>query len=123
VLAACLLAGCRPGAEAAPEIALRWTVTPRPPSVGAATFSLELTDTMRGQAVSGATVRLEGNMSHPGMQPVFGTAREVEPGRYEARLDLTMAGDWMLFIDATLADGRMLRRQVSLPGVRGKTGG
>jgi hypothetical protein len=57
------------------------------------------------------------------MQPVFAAAREVGPGRYEARLDLTMAGDWILLIDATLADGRTLRRQVSLPGVRARPGG
>jgi hypothetical protein len=63
-------------------------------------------------------MRLEGNMSHPGMRPVFGTAREVAPGTYEAPLELPMGGDWFLLVDATLPDGGTLHRQVDLPGVR-----
>jgi len=117
-LAACLAAtACRPAAEAAPEIALRWTVEPKPAAVGLTTVCLTLTDTTTGQPVSGASVRLEGDMSHPGMAPVFSHAREVRAGRYEAPLELTMAGDWLLLIEATLRDGRTLRRQARLPGV------
>ncbi|HEX7183675.1 MAG TPA: FixH family protein [Thermoanaerobaculia bacterium] len=117
-LAACMgTAGCRQPAPDAPEIALAWTVSPAPPTVGAATFALTLTDEATGQPVQGAKVRLEGNMSHAGMKPVFSTAREVDPGRYRAPLELTMAGDWLILIDATLRDGRTLRRQAELPGV------
>jgi hypothetical protein len=120
-LAACLLLpGCRPRAEAAPEIALSWTVAPRPPVAGPARFLLMLTDKATGQLVSGAKVQLEGNMSHPGMQPVFGVTRETEPGRYEGKLELTMAGDWIVLVDATLPDGRTVHRQVDLPGVRAR---
>jgi len=118
-LAACLIAGgCQPPADAAAQIALEWTVTPDPPAAGTARFSLTLTDTATRQPVRGAEVRLEGNMSHPGMKPVFSTAREVAPGRYEAPVELTMAGDWVILVDAALADGRSFERQVSLPGVR-----
>lgn len=85
--------------------------------VGAATFALTLTDEATGQPVQGAEVRLEGNMSHAGMTPVFSTAREVGPGRYKAPLELTMAGDWIVLIDATLSDGRTLQRQAELRGV------
>ena len=81
-------------------------------------FTLALTDTTTGTPVTGAVVRLEGNMSHPGMTPALGEAREIEPGRYQAQLDLDMAGDWFLVVDATLPDGRLLHRQVDLPGVR-----
>jgi hypothetical protein len=116
-LAADLL-GCRPVVETAPEISLRWTVAPDPPATGHATFSLTLTDTAARRPVAGAAVRLEGNMSHPGMKPVFGTAREVAPGRYEAPLDLTMAGDWYVLVEARLRDGRTLHRQVEIRGVR-----
>ncbi len=119
-LAAGLLSGCRPQPETAPEIALTLTAAPHPPVVGPVALSLTLTDGTNGRPVSGAAVRLEVNMSHPGMQPVFATAREVEPGRYEAPLELTMGGDWIVLVDATLRDGRALRRQVSLPGVRAK---
>lgn len=71
-----------------------------------------------GQPVENAEVRLEGNMSHPGMAPVFGDAREVAPGRYQAPLDLTMAGDWFILAQITLRDGRSLSRTSQLPGVR-----
>lgn len=114
-----LLAACGPGGDSAsetPEIIAAWTVAPDPPRVGPAQVSLTLTE--GGQPVAGAEVRLEGNMSHPGMAPVFGDAREVAPGRYEAPLDLTMAGDWFLLAQITLRDGRSLSRTSQLPGVR-----
>jgi hypothetical protein len=113
-----IAAGCRPPADTAPEIALGWAVAPDPPATGTATFSLTLIDRTTGRPVQGAAVRLEGNMTHPGMKPVFGTAREVGPGRYEAPLDLPMAGDWFVLVEARLADGRTLHRQMDLPGVR-----
>lgn len=97
---------------------MEWTVAPDPPATGPATFSLRLTDTAAGRPVAGAAVRLEGNMSHPGMKPAFGTAREVAPGRYEAPLDFTMAGDWFVLVEARLRDGRTLERQVEVRGVR-----
>lgn len=111
-------AGCRPAAEAAPEIALAWTVAPDPPAVGAARLTLTLTEAATGRPVAGARVRLHGSMTHPGMTPVLATAREVRPGRYEAPLALTMAGDWVVLVEAALRDGRTLDRQVDLPGVR-----
>lgn len=118
-LAACL-ASCRPAdapAAAAPVVTLDWTITPDPPAAGPVRLSLTLTDAS-GQPVPGAEVRLEGNMSHPGMRPVFASAREVSPGTYEAPLELTMGGDWFLLVDARLPDGGTLHRQVDLPGVR-----
>jgi hypothetical protein len=121
-LAACLaLTGCRPPqGGSTPEVALAWAVTPDPPVTGPASVRLTLTDRATGQPVQGAEVHLEGNMSHAGMKPVFGTARETEPGRYEASLDLNMGGDWFILVDATLRDGRSLQHQVDLPDVRSR---
>lgn len=118
LVGALLLAGCRPSADEAPGVRLEWSVRPEPPETGPAVVSLNLTDGDSGEPVAGARVRLEGTMSHPGMSPVFATAREIEPGRYRASIELTMAGDWILLVEAALADGRTLRRQVALPGVR-----
>jgi hypothetical protein len=56
-------------------------------------------------------------MSHPGMAPVFGVAREGGPGQYQGSLDLAMAGDWVVLIHVRLPDGRTLERQLSVPGV------
>ncbi|HVR96796.1 MAG TPA: FixH family protein [Thermoanaerobaculia bacterium] len=121
-LAACLsLDGCRPPqGDSNPEIALDLAVTPDPPVTGPANVRLTLTDKATGQPVQGAEVRLEGNMSHAGMRPVFGAARETEPGRYETSLDLHMGGDWFILVDATLRDGRSLQRQVDLPDVHAR---
>lgn len=113
-LLACLAAGCSPAADSAPTVALDWHVTPSPPAAGPATVSLTLTDTQSGQPLPGAEVRIEGDMSHPGMKPVFGTARETAPGRYETPITFTMAGDWVLVADARLRDGRTFQRQMAL---------
>lgn len=114
-----LLAGCQP--PGAPDVTdaveLSWSIEPQPPAVGPARLSLTLTEAA-AQPVTGAAVKLEANMSHPGMRPVFGTAEEVAPGRYLVPFELTMAGDWILLVDAALRDGRALRRQVDLRGVR-----
>lgn len=114
-----LLAACGPGGDGAsevPEVTAAWTLTPNPPRVGPVQVSLTLAEA--GRPVEGAEVRLEGNMSHPGMEPVFSQAREVAPGRYEAPLGLTMAGDWFVLAQITLRDGRSLSRVSQLPGVR-----
>lgn len=84
--------------------------------MGPLTLSLDLSE-KRGP-VEGAEVRLEGTMTHPGMAPVPATASETSPGRYVGRLDLSMAGDWVVLVDARLRDGRTLHRQIDLPGVR-----
>jgi hypothetical protein len=121
-LGACLAAvGCAPAAAPAAatrNVSLDWRIFPDPPVAGPVRVSLVLVDGATGHPVRGAAVRLEGNMSHAGMRPVFGAAREVSPGTYEAPLELTMGGDWFLLIDATLPEGGTVRRQLDLPGVR-----
>jgi hypothetical protein len=118
-LAACLLAaGCQQATGGAPEIVLDWSVAPTPAVAGPTTVSLTLTDKAAGRPVRGAALRIQGLMTHPGMQPVLGKAQEVAPGRYAAPIELTMAGDWVFLVDAKLRDGRALHRQVELRGVR-----
>jgi hypothetical protein len=92
-------------------------VSPDPPVVGVAALELELRDGA-GVPIHGATVAIEGDMSHPGMAPSFAAAREVTPGVYHADLELTMAGDWLVLVDARLADGTTARRTLNLPAVR-----
>lgn len=112
-----LLAGCRKAAEAQTDVLIAHEITPQPPTVGVATVSLKVTDEA-GRSLTGAKIKIEGNMSHAGMAPVFAAAGEVAPGRYEARLDFNMSGDWVLLIDLTLPDGRKLQRQLAVKGVR-----
>jgi len=102
-----------------PVVSFKYNVTPDPPSVGPENIDIELRD-RNGQPVSGASVELEGNMSHPGMSPVSSVAREIEAGKYRGTLQLTMAGDWIVLVNVTLSDGERLQNQLELNGVRSK---
>jgi hypothetical protein len=97
-------------------VGLDLVIEPQPPQIGPAKVTLLLYDA-RGQPLTGADVELEGNMSHAGMVPVFAPALEVAPGRYEAELEFTMGGDWFILVQANLADGRSMERQIDVPGV------
>ena len=113
------LAACSPPGDGDDgPVALDWSLTPTPATVGPATVHVALRDTVADAVVTGAAVHVEGNMAHAGMQPSLSDAEEVTPGRYEARLDFTMGGDWYLLFDIQLADGTRLRRKVDVPGVR-----
>ena len=116
-------AGCQPATDESATIVMDWSVTPQPPTAGPVLLALTLTDRSSGKPLPGAEMRIAGDMTHPGMKPVFGTAREVAPGRYEAPVELTMAGDWVISIDARLRDGRTFEQQFELPGVRPRSGG
>jgi hypothetical protein len=81
------------------------------------TITLKLSDASAKPA-TGVRLRLEGNMSHAGMNPVFAEAKESEPGRYSSTMELSMAGDWYVVVHMTLPDGRKLERQFEIKGVR-----
>lgn len=69
--------------------------------------------------VSGATVKVTGDMTHAGMAPVLADAVETEPGLYRAdAFAFTMAGDWIITTDVGLADGdeRQVETSVTVPG-------
>lgn len=120
VLALCanvFQSGCHRASEAPPDIVFEHKIAPDPPKTGSATVTLKLTDS-DGKPINGARINLEGNMSHPGMRPVFSEAHEVGPGRYEAALEFTMGGDWVILFHITLPDGRSLERQIDMKGVR-----
>lgn len=119
--AAWTAAGCqRAGtADGAMDVKLDLTLRPNPPMVGSAVATVQLTG-KDGGPVEGAAVKLEGNMNHAGMKPVFADAKETRPGHYEATLELTMGGDWFVLVHAILADGRKLSRKVDIPGVKSR---
>jgi hypothetical protein len=112
---------CRQGADrdSADDVNVELDLRPDPPKVGDVAAVVRLAD-REARPVHGATVKLEGNMNHSGMKPSFADAKETEPGRYETTLDFTMGGDWFVLVNATLADGRKLRRKIDVPGVRSR---
>jgi hypothetical protein len=111
------LSGCRKTGESLPDIVVEHEILPQPPRVGLSTITLKLSDS-GGVPQSGAQVYLEGNMSHAGMRPVFGEAREIGSGRYEAPLEFTMGGDWIILVNITLPDGRKFQRQMDVKAVQ-----
>lgn len=111
-----LAQACRNQSESASDLILTHEVSPQPPRVGQLTITLRVADAF-GKPATGVRIKLEGNMSHAGMTPVFAGANETEPGRYSATMELSMAGDWYFVVHMTLPDGRKLERQFEIKGV------
>ena len=117
-VAACLLllASCaRAAEEGAPHLTLGWTPTP---AVGRESVAeIQLNEAM-ARPVTGARLRLEAFMTHPGMAPVTAIVDEQGGGRYRARVTFTMAGDWVVRLQGTRADGRAIDLQQDVRSVR-----
>ncbi len=114
-----LAVGCRRQTTESPDIVVTHEITPQPVRVGATYVVLGLKGGV-SKPVTGARISLEADMSHPGMAPVFGEASEIAPGHYQGQINLTMAGDWVVLVHITLANGRKVERQIELKGVEGK---
>ena len=54
-------------------------------------------------------------MSHPGMTPVVTGVIERSPGDYEALMQFSMAGDWVLVLTGELPGGGRFTRQLDVP--------
>ena len=100
-----------------PDLTLTHDVFPQPPRVGPSTITLRVLDPA-GKPATGVRIKLEGNMSHAGMTPVFADAKEIDPGRYSSTMELSMAGDWYVVVHMTLPDGRQLERQFEIKEVK-----
>ena len=108
--------GCTRGAD---DVRAAWTVEPSPPVARAPiTVSVTLQRDDR-TPVTGARLRLEAHMSHPGMPPVTVEPVEQARGTYVARVNLTMGGDWTFVVTGELPDGRRFTEQMDVRGVRG----
>jgi hypothetical protein len=90
---------------------------PKSPRVGLNTFTVTLTSAS-GERLASAHVSLEGDMSHAGMAPVFGEAREVAQGLYQGTIDLNMRGDWIVLFHIKLASGETFDRQIELRNIQ-----
>jgi hypothetical protein len=105
--------GCARTTRARDDIKFSCESDPVRPRVGANTFAITLTDNA-GAPLTGAHVAVEGDMTHPGMRPVFGEPRELAPGKYQVTVDLEMRGDWTILFHITLANGRNVERQLQI---------
>jgi hypothetical protein len=96
---------------------VEFQITSKPVMVGAIVICITLTDA-GNHPVTGARMAVEADMSHAGMSPAFAQANEVQPGHYESRLSLGMAGDWVILLHGTLPNGEKLERQFDVKDVR-----
>lgn len=112
-----LAQACGQQSDSVSELTLTYEVSPQPPRVGPLTITLTVADAS-GKPATGVNMKLQGNMSHAGMTPVFADAKETEPGRYSSMMELSMAGDWYFVVHMTLPDGRKLERQFEIKGVK-----
>ena len=104
--------------ESTGAINVSWTLDPSPPFAGTP-LVVRLTLRDRDQTpVTGARLRLEGLMSHPGMAPVTAPVTERGNGEYEAPLQFTMAGDWILLVTGELSGSGQIKKQIEINGVR-----
>lgn len=117
LLGASLWTACHKRVERLSGLTIRHEISPQPPRVGHAIVTLNVADAS-GKSVRGARISIEGDMSHAGMGPVFGEAKEAEPGQYQVPLDFSMGGDWIILVHLTLSNGQMLERQFEVNGVR-----
>jgi hypothetical protein len=113
------VAGCRKPVDNGGGILMEESIAPMPARVGSEIISIRMTNAAH-EPVTGAHIRLEGNMNHPGMAPEFADASEISPGSYSAPLDFTMGGDWVILFHVTLIDGRKIERQVDVKGVESR---
>lgn len=108
LLIALLLVACKPPpdrkatqGEGSILIASELTLAP---AIGSAPMVVRVTDP-EGVGIDGASVRVVGDMTHAGMQPVLVDAVGEGDGVYRADdMHFTMAGDWFVTVTVT-ADG------------------
>ncbi|MDX1600576.1 MAG: FixH family protein [Anaerolineales bacterium] len=112
MISASVLPGCtRQSAASAADTGhtVELSVQPDPASVGPSQLWIEVFSP-DGEPIDGAEVSARGDMNHAGMVPVFGEAEQIEPGRYRVPFEWSMAGDWIVTIEAALPSGTQLER-------------
>ncbi len=118
-----LLCGCSSSSptagDSATDAKVELAFSPNPPKVGDVEVVATLKD-KAGQPLRGATLKLEGNMNHAGMEPSFADAKEAEPGQYKASLKFTMGGDWFILVTGTLSGGQKVKQKIDVPGVKSR---
>lgn len=92
------------------DLKIDMATEPTKPAVGPGRLIFTLRDDA-DHPIDSAALNIEGNMSHAGMVPVFAQTTGGENGRYVVPFKWTMAGDWILTVDVSLADGRVVSGQ------------
>lgn len=97
------------GAKAVDEADIQVAYQTESATVGAATLTITVTE-VDGTPVTNATIAVTGDMAHGGMMPLSSTGTYSGEGHYTVPLTWTMAGDWIVTVQITLADGRQFEQ-------------
>lgn len=92
------------------EIVLTWGHDPSKITLSAPTkFTFNLKD-HRQNFINDAQIDVEATMDHAGMVPLFSKATQKSEGHYETNLQVTMLGDWLLFLTITLPGHKPIKK-------------
>ena len=116
-----LVYGCGKKEVAAPEMDVKLQVqfSPNPPVLGENQLEITLTDAA-GKPVQLGMIKVEGNMNHAGMKPVFAKLLENNPGKYAGTIEFSMGGDWFLLVTSEASPEGQLNKKIDVPGVKAK---
>jgi copper(I)-binding protein len=123
LIPALILFGCRPDNTSSANIHIGIELANDAPAVSEeTTIRVSLSDSA-GNPINDATVNIRGDMSHAGMTPVLGESTAGTNGVYEIPFTFSMAGDWILTVDVTLADGSTASQTFNINGIGSSTTG
>ncbi len=111
-----LLGGCaRVGQRSSSsDTQISLSVLPSPPMIGDSQLIIRVTDGA-GRPINDASLAIKGDMTHAGMVPILAELNGGgDDGFYSVPFQWTMAGDWVVTIDATLSDGVIARQRIDL---------
>lgn len=116
-----LITGCRNSLTQNADSLFRVSVYTEPilPTVGDATIVVRLSRAPDNTPINDAQkIAIKADMTHAGMIPVLvETTNKGEDGYYHIPITFTMAGDWVLNITATLADGTVVTYATTIAGI------
>jgi hypothetical protein len=117
LLIAAMCTGCTRASQLgdeAPEVQMAMTLNPDPPWFGRPCYMVVTLLDADGTPIEDAQLEIKGDMTHAGMIPVVAAITGGADGRYATAFEWTMAGDWIVTVEAALSDGRIARRQFEL---------
>jgi hypothetical protein len=90
------------------------TAIPYPAAVGQSRLVIKVTD-LAGQPITDAALSIKGDMTHAGMVPVLAEVQggDVE-GYYNVPFEWTMAGDWVVTVEAMLNNGTRAKKRFDI---------
>jgi hypothetical protein len=96
------------------DVQMTLTAIPFPAAVGQSRLVIHVADPA-GQPISDAALSVKGDMTHAGMVPMLADVQGGDDeGYYNIPFEWTMAGDWVVTVEATFKDGTRAKERFDL---------